>query len=235
MRARDVMSNPVTTIGTNATLLEAAKLLVNMKIGALPVVDERSVMVGIVSEADLIRRMIGDTADPTPANTTHTHPAPAPQPSLNDAAAKKALSSSITEIMTSPVITATEDTALEEVAGLMLKSRTKRIPILRGDAMVGIVSRIDLVKAMLSQTLDAGALQAGPPDEESLRREVEAAIERLGIPLGAAFDVVVRHGVAHLWGRLSSEQANQACQAAAAQVPGIVGVMSHMQILRSQR
>jgi osmotically-inducible protein OsmY len=58
-----------------------------------------------------------------------------------------------------------------------------------------------------------------------------AAVHRLGIPLGGTFDVVVRHGVAHLWGRVSTEEEDQACQVASAKVPGIVDAISHMQIM----
>jgi CBS domain-containing protein len=119
MRARDVMSNPVTTIGTGATLLEAAKLLVNTRISALPVVEGRDTIVGIVSEIDLIRHVL----DGTEGGSRQAH--------LDDPAAHKALFVNVGEIMTRQVITATEDTELEDVAALMLKHRTKRIPIVR--------------------------------------------------------------------------------------------------------
>ena len=65
MRAKDVMSSPVTTIHADATLLDAAKLLVNTKVSAVPVVGDADAMAGIVSEVDLIRRVVGDTADPS--------------------------------------------------------------------------------------------------------------------------------------------------------------------------
>jgi CBS domain-containing protein len=218
MRARDVMSNPVTTIGTGATLLEAAKLLVNTRISALPVVEGRDTIVGIVSEIDLIRHVL----DGTEGGSRQAH--------LDDPAAHKALFVNVGEIMTRQVITATEDTELEDVAALMLKHRTKRIPIVRDGSVVGVVSRIDLVKAMLSHTAPDAAPGAGP-DDESLRRMVMTAVHRLGIPLGGTFDVVVRHGVAHLWGRVSTEEEDQACQVAAAKVPGIADAISHMQIM----
>ena len=63
MRAKDIMSSPVTTISSGSTLLDAARLLINANVSALPVVDEGQSMVGIVSEVDLIRRILGDSTD----------------------------------------------------------------------------------------------------------------------------------------------------------------------------
>ena len=61
--------------------------------------------------------------------------------------------------------------------------------------------------------------------------QVAAAIHRLGIPLGGAFDVVVRHGIAHLWGQVGNVEEDKACQMTAARVAGITDVISHMQAL----
>ncbi len=223
MRARDVMSTPVTTIGTDATLLEAARLLVNTRISALPVVDGRGAMVGMVSEIDLIGQVLGN-ADDTGRVPLH----------FDDPAAREALSGKVADVMTRQVISATEDTPLEEIAALLLKHRAKRLPILRDGSVVGVVSRIDLVKSLLSHAAPdaAKATPQAARDDETMRREVMLAVHRLGIRLGGTFDVVVRHGIAHLWGRVTSEEEDQACQVASSKVPGVVDTISHMQILR---
>ena len=227
MRAKDVMSSPVTTIGAGATVRDAARLLINSQVSALPVVDQRNVMAGIVSEVDLIRRVVGESNDPT---QLHAH--------LGDPDSQEVLSLTVADIMTRDVVTATEETSLEDVATLMLEHQTKRIPIVRGTDVVGIVSRIDLVKAMLSHGGPGAAVAAPMPapvpkprDDESLRMQVAAAIQRLGIPLGGAFDVVVRHGIAHLWGQVGNVEEDKACQMTAARVAGITDVISHMQVL----
>jgi CBS domain-containing protein len=223
--AKDVMSSPVTTIGAGATVRDAARLLINTQVSALPVVDQRNVMAGIVSEVDLIRRVVGESNDPT---QLHAH--------LGDPDSQEVLSLTVADIMTRDVVTATEETSLEDVATLMLEHQTKRIPIVRGADVVGIVSRIDLVKAMLSHATPAAAVAAPAPvleprDDESLRMQVAAAIQRLGIPLGGAFDVVVRHGIAHLWGQVGNVEEDKACQMTATRVAGITDVISHMQVL----
>jgi CBS domain-containing protein len=225
MRAKDVMSSPVTTIGAGATVRDAARLLINAQVSALPVVDQRNVMAGIVSEVDLIRRVVGESNDPT---QLHAH--------LGDPDSQEVLSLTVADIMTRDVVTATEETSLEDVATLMLEHQTKRIPIVRGADVVGIVSRIDLVKAMLSHATPATAAAAlapvpQPRDDESLRMQVATAIQKLGIPLGGAFDVVVRHGIAHLWGQVGNVEEDKACQMTAGKVAGITDVISHMQVL----
>ncbi|HEX9329631.1 MAG TPA: CBS domain-containing protein [Reyranella sp.] len=226
MRAKDVMSSPVTTIRGGATLRDAARLLVNAQVSALPVVDGRNAMAGIISEVDLIRRVVGDANDPT---QLHAH--------LGDPDSQEVLSLTVAEIMIQQVVTATEDTALEDVATLMLEHQTKRIPIVRGTEVVGIVSRIDLVKAMLSHAVPGAAVAApvavpvAPRDDESLRMQVSVAIHRLNISLGGSFDVVVRHGIAHLWGQVGNVEEDKACQMMAGKVAGVTDVISHMQVL----
>jgi CBS domain-containing protein len=223
MNAKDVMSSPVTTISAGASVRDAARLLINAQVSALPVVDQRNAMAGIVSEVDLIRRVVGESNDPT---QLHAH--------LGDPDSQEVLSLTVADIMTRDVVTATEETSLEDVATLMLEHQTKRIPIVRGTDVVGIVSRIDLVKAMLSHATPAttAATPAPPPrDDESLRMQVAAAIQKLGILLGGSFDVVVRHGITHLWGQVGNVEEDKACRMTAARVTGITDVISHMQVL----
>jgi CBS domain-containing protein len=223
MRAKDVMSSPVTTISTGATLRDAARLLINSRVSALPVVDGRTVLAGIVSEVDLIRRIVGDSNDPT---QLHAH--------LGSPDSQEVLSLTVGEVMIREVVTATEDTTLEDVATLMMEHQTKRVPIVRGTEVVGIVSRIDLMKAMLSHAAPGAVVATpapAPRDDESLRVQVAATIHKLNISLGGSFDVVVRHGIAHLWGQLGNVEEDKACQLVARKVPGITDVISHMQVL----
>jgi CBS domain-containing protein len=220
MRAKNVMSRPV-TIKADATLRDAARVLVNSRFSALPVVDEKGAMIGIVSEVDLIRRVVGDEGDPT---QLHAH--------LGDPDSQPALAAPVVEVMTREVITADAETLLEDVATLILKHQKKRIPIVRDGGVVGIVSRTDLVKAMLSHGAPITQPAAeSPKTDGALRRQVADAIHKLNIPLGGSFDVVVRDGSAHLWGQVASVEEDRACEFAAAQVPGVTGVMSHMQVV----
>ena len=146
MRAKDVMSMEVVTIDAKATLLEAVTLLINSQESALPVLDDGDLLVGIVSEFDLIRHVMGSDAGKLANFQSQLEKGG----DLDDAYSH-ALKARVTTIMTAPVITAQEDSELQAVADLILAHQVQRIPILRGTSLVGIVRRGDLMKALLSR------------------------------------------------------------------------------------
>ena len=228
MRAKDVMSREVATIDAKATLLEAVTLLINCQESALPVLNDRGSLVGIVSEFDLIRHIMGSDAGKLAAFQSQLERGG----DLDDTYAH-ALRARVTTIMTSPVITAQEDSELQAVADLILAHQIQRIPILRGTSLVGIVRRADLMKALLSRP------NVGSPAEttsstvadDQLRQAVVSAIRKVGVPVGGGFDVVARNGIVHLWGEVLDEDHHRLCRAAAANVPGVKDLSSHMQTM----
>jgi hypothetical protein len=148
-----------------------------------------------------------------------------------DDAYSHALKARVTTIMTTPVITAQEDSELQVVADLILAHQVQRIPIVRGTSLVGIVRRADLMKALLSRP-DAGspsATASSPVADDLLRQAVVTAIRKIGVPVGGGFDVVARSGVVHLWGEVHDEEHHRLCRAATANVPGVKDISSHMQ------
>lgn len=228
MLAKDVMSLEVVTIDAKATLLEAVSLLINCQESALPVLDDRDSLVGIVSEFDLIRHVMGSDAGKLAAFQSQLE-----KGGELDATYAQALKARVTTIMTTAVITAQEDSELSVIADLILAHHVQRVPILRGKAMVGVVRRADLVKALLSRSgaPAATSLGAGDVADDLLRRAVTAAIRKVGVPVGGGFDVVARHGIVHLWGEVHDEEHHRLCRAAAANVPGVMEVSSHMQTI----
>ena len=218
MSARDVMNTSVTTIAATARLVDAARMMVNGRVGILPVVDDEGALVGILSEHDLLghEKAPGLTGSDSGSDD-----------------AERALSAPVASVMIRNVVVATERDELAEITALMVKHRVKHIPVVRGRSVVGIVSRLDLVKAMLSPGPASAAEQDGVPasDSDALRESVVAAIQRLGLPLGAAFDVVVRNGIVHLWGQVADPEQEVACRRVTAAIPGVAEVLSHMQVI----
>jgi hypothetical protein len=185
-------------------------------------------MVGIVSEADLLERgasagqtdgLLGQFADDVASAATYV----------------RANARRVTDVMTKPVICVEEDTPLSEVARLMLDTGIKRVPVRRGQSVVGMVSRIDLVRAMISRreaVAPAPSTAALPmPVDDELRREVESAVRGRSWSLARRSDVVVQDGIAHLWGVVPSDLVRQAYCLAAEKVPGVKGVQSHMHVV----
>jgi CBS domain-containing protein len=229
MRAKDVMSDGVMSVSADATVFEAASLLVNAEVSAMPVVDEDGAMIGIVSEADLLDRGAADgsihrngllkqLADQITSAGAFVH----------------ANSQHVTDVMTKPVVCVEEDTPLCDIVRLMLDTGIKRVPVRRGSTVVGIVSRVDLVRALIShQSGNQASEVAGFPmhADDQLRRDIESAVRGRTWSLAKQADVVVQDGVAHLWGVVPSDLVRQAYRIAAENVPGVKAVQSHMHVV----
>lgn len=163
--------------------------------------------------------MLGELAEDTASATAYVH----------------ANSRCVTDVMTKPVISVEEDTSLTDVAELLLETGLKRVPVRRGRSIVGIVSRVDLVKALISQRAGAKSPQATSPmpltPDQELRREVEQAVRGRSWSLAQRSDVVVQGGIAHLWGVVPSDMVRRAYRVAAENVPGIKAVENHMHVV----
>lgn len=136
--------------------------------------------------------------------------------------------------MTKPALSATEDIQLKAVADLMIKHGIHNIPVVGDGTVVGMVNRVSLVRALLSRPEAADGATSGAlleVDDDRLRQDVIGALRRVGLPLGGGFDVVARHGTVHLWGQTRDAEDHRSYVAAAAKVPGLKDVRSHMQVL----
>jgi predicted transcriptional regulator len=126
--------------------------------------------------------------------------------------------------MTKSPLTITEDTALAEIVALMEKNNVKRLPVVRGDKVVGIVSRANLLQAVASL-----ARQVPDPtaDDDHIRNRVIDALEKNDwCPFGLS--VIVRDGIVHLSGVITEERARQAAVVAAENVQGVKKVHDHL-------
>lgn len=145
MKAKEIMTSPVSTVTPDTPVAQIARLLCQKHISGVPVVDDTGKVVGIVTEIDLIKR-----------HAQIHFPIYLPlfdsrifleSPRRYREDVRRALGTTAQEIMTQPVNTATPDTDIEDIATLMVDKRANPIPILdaRG-ALVGIVSHTDIVR-----------------------------------------------------------------------------------------
>jgi len=188
------MTAPVVTVPCNATVKQAIRLLYEHDITAAPVVDVPGHMVGIVSEMDLLRGQF--EADPRAFLGPASIPGEPPP-------------RRVSEVMTPRVITVTETADAAEVAGLMMTTGIKSVPVLRGEGIVGVVSRRDLM-GVLART------------DERIRADVLDLLEEHGGD-GPAWDVTVRDGAVRLRGR-GDERAERLADTLARTVPGVTRV-----------
>ncbi len=220
MQARDVMVSPVITVEENETVRNVAKLLIDKRISAVPVVDRAGKLVGIVTEADLMRRV--------EAGTERRYPWWLSLFTEDSALAADYVQSHATkvkELMTRKVTTAAPGTPLVEIAELFEKRHIKRVPIVNeGGDLVGIVSRANIIQAIASAR---PRLEISLPDAtirekllEELQRQPWAHVHRL--------NVTVTNGAVDLWGFVESDKARQAIVVAAETMPGVLAVNDHL-------
>ena len=147
MKAKDIMQTSVITVGPDTMIQDIAKILSENNISGVPVVDDDKI-VGIVSEGDLLHKEANPripTIYPISAFGSFTY--------LGDYKKyeediKKLSAMKASEIMTTEVISESEDTDINKIASIMIDKKINRIPITRDGKLVGIVSRADLIKIL---------------------------------------------------------------------------------------
>jgi CBS domain-containing protein len=150
MKARDMMTSRVISVGLDTSTHEIAKILDDNQISAVPVVDERGMPVGMVSEGDLIGHR--DEADRAARREWWlTLLAEGEMLSPVFLASLRTPVRRAHEVMSAPVISVSEDTEITEIAQLLITHHIKRVPVLRDGRIVGVVSRADLLAALVAQ------------------------------------------------------------------------------------
>ncbi|TAK51594.1 MAG: CBS domain-containing protein [Betaproteobacteria bacterium] len=221
MKASDIMTSPVLTVSPDTQVREIAALLYERRISAVPVVDDGA-LIGIVSEADLLHRQEIGTECLGQGGSWWLRLFSA-QPSVKDYVRSHATRAR--DVMTRCVVTVSPDAALAEVAQILETRDIGRVPVVKGAALVGIVSRANLVQAL---AVKAGAADASDhTDDQSIRRSLLEELERQGWWRLDRANVIVTDGVVHFWGMVESEDARPAARVAAENVPGVRRVQDH--------
>lgn len=146
IKATDIMTKKVKTLGEDTTLREAAEMMVKNKISGLPVVDRTGMLVGLISEADLMSDEKRSAAIPRMAlYGLYVVPEELLQQSYNEGFVLK-----VKDVMSRKVVTASPYTSVQEIADIMLSKRINRVPIVTDGKLVGIVTRNDILRALTS-------------------------------------------------------------------------------------
>jgi CBS domain-containing protein len=227
MRATDVMTPTVITVGPDTTVQDLATLLSERGISGAPVVDATGRMIGIVSEGDLLHR----TELGTEGHTERRHSWWLEHFASGQARDYvKSHGRTVKDIMSRDVVTVTEETDLAQIATLLETNRIKRLPVVRDGKIVGIVTRSNLVRALVASPAVATAGADATTDDRALRTRLLAELGRQ--PWAArlwAQDIIVSGGVIHLWfGSDEPEDRRRAIRVAAENVPGAHGVEEHI-------
>ncbi|MFP5335308.1 MAG: CBS domain-containing protein [Actinomycetes bacterium] len=195
MLVREVMSTPAVTVRAGDSVRSAAEVLLRHRIASAPVLDEDDHLLGIVSEADLLR---GRTErDPRAHLRPPAAPTPAPPETVRDVMSPRPL-----------WVRAGDD--VDDAARLLLDHGIKAVPVCEGHRVVGVVARRDLLRGLVR------------PDAD-VRRDVLALLDELG--QGRDWHVEVTDGVVRLSGERAGDRTLRVATVLARTVPGVVRVL----------
>ena len=221
MRARDVMVRAVATATPETTVEALARLMINLRLSGVPVMDRDGRLVGIVTEGDLLRRVETGTERHRPRWSE-------PFSSNSRLAAEyiKSHAKRVADIMTREVFSVEETATLGEIADLLETKQIKRVPVVHDGKIVGIVSRADLLQVLAS----GGAKTADEEQDGAIRRQLLAELREQQWADASEDRVVVSDGVVHLWGTVGSEDERRALRIAAENTPGVRAIEDHTEV-----
>ena len=214
MLAHQIMSRHAVTVGVDASVADAIAIMLGHHVSGLPVVDATGRLVGIVSESDFIRRAEIDTE--RKRGRWLSFLAGADRVALDFA---RSHGRKVGEIMTRDPVTISQDTPLSTIVNIMEAHNVKRLPVMCGDELVGMVTRTDFMPAVARLARSAGADSIAPDDDRIRELVIAAMAEAPWRP--CAMNVAVQDGLVSLRGSVRSEKARQAAIIAAENVPGV--------------
>jgi CBS-domain-containing membrane protein len=219
MRAHQIMTKDIITVTPHTTIEDAARIMLQTHISGLPVLDDAGRLVGIVSESDFLRRSEIGTGRKRPKWLLFfLGPGKAASEFVHERGRK------VEDVMTSDPITVEEETPLEDLVRLMEKNDIKRLPVMSGRTLKGIVTRSNLLQAVASL---ANEIPDPTADDNHIRDRIIRTVSKTDWrPIG--FEVTVRKGVVHLHGIITTDEARQATIVAAENTAGVKKVHDHL-------
>lgn len=218
----ELMTRKVMAVHPEATLAEAAKIMLAQKVSGLPVVDMEGRLMGMLTEADLLcRAELHTEGKPVGWLVSFLHPGRMASDYVH------AHGRHVEEVMTREPISVTPGTALAEAARLMHDERLKRLPVVEKGRLVGIISRFDLLRALTPRLAESGALEPG----ETIRAYIEDALQKEKWASRSPVRVVVEGDVVTLDGIVFSESERQALKVLAENAPGVKAVRDQLTLI----
>jgi CBS domain-containing protein len=200
----DVMTRDVVRVAPDTPYKDIVDFVVGEAIGAVPVVDAGGSLVGVVSEADLLCKQEFHDVDQPPSGR------------WGRAGRRKAAASTARDLMTGPVVTITPEVAVTEAAARLSKSGLRRLFVVDGGRLVGVLARRDILRGFLRGDAD-------------IRRDIEREFRDHRLTVDPArVRVTTQDGVVWLTGRLEWQGDVVLADRLARRVPGVVGVRNRL-------
>jgi CBS domain-containing protein len=220
MIAADVMTRNCITVAPDATVEEAVNLMLSRNISGLFVVDKAGELAGVITEGDLLRRDELGTERHRPW-WLRLFASPARQA----ADFTRANGRHVRDVMTEDVLSIALDAPLEDVVETMEKNRIKRLPVTAGGKVVGVVSRSDLMRALIGRVRNVEPLAT---DDRTIRTTMLNALEAQAWAPMTTLNVTVADGVVDLWGTITNEEERHGIRVIAENTQGVRSVNDHL-------
>jgi CBS domain-containing protein len=220
MRVKDVMTTKIICVSPQNTVADAIRLMVGRHISGLPVVDEAGRLIGVLSEGDLLRRIEIGTTRPVhwleymfrPGHLAEVY--------------KETHGRKVAEIMSTDVCSIDQNLPLEAAVTLMQKRCIKRLPVMDGDKLVGIITRADFIRALGTFVTEAD--EKHPASDREIQKSIMAELSSQSWAPKGTIEVDVRDGVVQVRGAIGDERQRDAIKVAVENVPGVREVHDHM-------
>ncbi|HEY4174453.1 MAG TPA: CBS domain-containing protein [Rhodopila sp.] len=220
MIVADVMTRNCITIAPDATVEEAVNLMLSRHISGLFVVDKAGDLAGVITEGDLLRR--------DELGTQRNRPwwlRLLASPARQAADFTRANGRHVRDVMTEDVISIEQDAPLEGVVAAMEANRIKRLPVTADGKVVGVVSRTDLLRALIGRARTSEPL---PTDDRAIRAAIMTALEAQAWAPMTTLNVTVADATADVWGTITNEEERHAIHVAVENTPGVKAVHDHL-------
>ncbi|HSH06178.1 MAG TPA: CBS domain-containing protein [Burkholderiales bacterium] len=221
MKVRDVMTPNVVSVRADMTVPEIAKLMLERRISAVPVVDDREHVVGVISEGDLIRRPELGTDRP---RSRWLRFFMSDEERAHDYIKTHGLHAR--DVMSRPVVSVSPEASLTDVVNLMTARHIKRVMVLEQHKLAGVVTRTDLLRALHAR--EALPTEAVPQNDAGIRTHILKTIDDQPWAASAIINVQVTDGTAYLWGVVDSDEQRKAILVAVEGVPGVRAIEDHL-------
>lgn len=222
MLAKDVMTTEVISVTPETEVQEIAQLMLQQRISAVPVIDSEQTLVGIVSEGDLMHQKEAETETYTGSWWLTLFV------SSDRLASRfaKIHGQSAADVMTRHPVTVTEDTPLGEIAKLLETRHIKRVPVIRDNRVVGIVSRANLLHGLATRRPEPAETTA--EDDDVIRGRVLQAMGAQPWIKTYSINVTVIDGTVHVWGVVNTEKVRNALTILIEEISGVKTVANHL-------
>jgi CBS domain-containing protein len=209
MKVRDIMTRDVVTIGPEDSLKDAASILTSLGISGLPVCDVDRHVLGVISEADILYKEV-DPKERSGGSLAWLGDGSRGRP------IRKAQARTVREAMSAPAVTISPYRSVAEAARTMTLQNVNRLPVVKGEALVGIVTRADLVRAFVR-------------NDDEIEREIRDDLVVQALCLSSAdFRIDVDGGNVRLDGRVDARSDAMLLERLVGRVPGVVSLESNV-------